>query len=184
MKKIVLFVGRLAEKKGVTYLINAMKNIDALLIIVGDGPLKQQLEEQASQMKNKIKFLGAKTHEELKTIYASSDIFVAPSITAKDGDKEGFGLVFLEAMASGLPVIGSNSGGIPSIVKDGENGFLVEEKDVKDLQEKIEILIRNPDLYDRFSHNAIVTAKGYDYEIIGRRYADMLNKMRKLKNAE
>ena len=183
-KKIVLFVGRLAEKKGVTYLINAMKNIDALLIIVGDGPLKQQLEEQASQMKNKIKFLGAKTHEELKTIYASSDIFVAPSITAKDGDKEGFGLVFLEAMASGLPVIGSNSGGIPSIVKDGENGFLVEEKDVKDLQEKIEILIRNPDLYDRFSYNAIATAKGYDYQIIGRRYADMLNKMRKLKNAE
>ena len=60
--------------------------------------------EQAKEQGDKIHFVGSKTHEELKTIYASADIFVAPSITAKDGDQEGLGLVMLEAMASGLPV--------------------------------------------------------------------------------
>ena len=86
----------------------------------------------------KIVFLGAKTHEELKKIYASADLFVMPSITAKDGDKEGFGLVILEAFASGLPIVASRSGGITDIVKDGVNGFLVEEKDVSGMAEQIE----------------------------------------------
>ena len=68
-KKVVLFVGRLAEKKGVAYLIEAMKQIDALLVIVGNGPLRKTLEEQAEQVgKDRIRFLGEKTHEELKKI--------------------------------------------------------------------------------------------------------------------
>ena len=178
-KKIVLFVGRLAEKKGVTYLIEAMKKVDAKLIIVGDGPLRKGLEEQAAEMKDKVVFLGSKTHEQLKEIYASSDVFVAPSVTAKDGDKEGFGLVFLEAMASGLPVIGSNSGGIPSIVKDTENGFLVKEKDVDDLGEKINLLITDQELYRKYSENAIKTAKQYDYCKIAQKYAQKLYEITK-----
>lgn len=177
-KKIILFVGRLAEKKGVTYLIDAMKKVDAKLVIVGDGPLSEQLKTQASFLKDKVCFLGAKTHEELRTIYASSDIFVAPSITAKDGDKEGFGLVFLEAMASGLPVIGSNSGGIPSIVKDGENGFLVEEKDVNGIADKINRLILEENLYYKFSENALKIAGQYDYRKIAQKYAQVLYGMR------
>lgn len=177
-KKIVLFVGRLAEKKGVKYLIKAMENIDAMLIIVGDGPLKNTLKKQAEKMQDKIRFLGPKTHEELKTIYASADVFVAPSVTAEDGDKEGLGLVLLEAMASGLPVIGSDSGGIPTIVKDGENGFLVAEKDVKGLYEKINVLISEEETYQMYSDNAIKTAKLYDYSAIAEKYAEVLRSMR------
>lgn len=169
-KKVVLFVGRLAEKKGVTYLIDAMKQIDALLVIVGDGPLKKELKEQADKIGTRIRFLGSKSHEELKTIYASADIFVAPSITASDGDKEGLGLVILEAMASGLSVVASKSGGIPDIVKDGYNGFLVEEKDVDGLAEKINYLIASESERQKISNNGLKTAYEYDYGNIAQRY--------------
>ena len=111
-KKVVLFVGRLAEKKGINYLIEAMQGIDAKLVIVGKGPLRSELEAQARGLNIDVDFLGAKTHEELKEIYASADVFVAPSVKGKDGDMEGLGLVNLEAMSSGVVVIGSRSGGI------------------------------------------------------------------------
>ncbi len=90
-KPVVLFVGRLAEVKGVTYLIEAMKQVDAMLVIVGDGPLREQLEEQAKPLGDKVQFLGAKTHDQLAEIYASADVFAAPSVRAKDGGVEGFG---------------------------------------------------------------------------------------------
>lgn len=173
-QKVILFVGRLAEVKGVTYLIEAMKNIDAKLVIVGTGNLERNLKEQAKDCGKKVVFLGAKTHSELRKIYASADIFVSPSITAQDGGKEGFGLVFLEAMASGLPVIGSNSGGIPDVVIDGKNGFLVEEKNVRDLEEKIINLIQDEDIYAKLREGALKTASSYDYSIIAKEYADLI----------
>lgn len=170
-KPVVLFVGRLVEIKGVTYLIEAMKNIDAKLVIVGDGPLKNDLMQQAAPQKDKICFMGSRTHEELIKIYASADVFVAPSITAANGDKEGLGLVLLEAMASGLPVIGSNSGGIPEIVHDGENGFLTREKDSKAIAQKINALLTNKEGYERMSESAVLTAKRYDYKVLGKKYS-------------
>ena len=173
-KKVVLFVGRLAEKKGVTYLIEAMKKVDAKLVIVGKGDLEEKLKEQARPQGSKIMFWGSKTHQELKEIYASADIFVAPSITARDGDKEGFGLVFLEAMASGLPVVGSNSGGIPDIVKDGYNGYLVEEKDVDGLAEKINRILVDEEKYQMFKEGAEETVKQYDYRTIAKEYSELL----------
>lgn len=173
-KKVVLFVGRLAEKKGVTYLIEAMKQIDAKLVIVGDGPLRESLEQQAKDQGDKIVFLGAKTHDELKIIYASADVFVAPSVTAKDGDQEGFGLVMLEAMASGLPIVASNSGGIPDLIHDGENGYLAEEKDVRGLAEKINILLTDPDVNKHIKEGVRKTVDQYDYRIIAQKYAKIL----------
>lgn len=173
-KKVILFVGRLAEKKGVTYLIEAMKKVDAMLIIAGGGPLEGELKEQAREQENKIKFIGAKTHEELKTIYASSDVFVAPSVTAKDGDKEGFGLVILEAMASGLPVIASNSGGIPEVITDGKDGFLTEEKDSNNIAAKINKILQDTQIYEKMSQNARNTAQKYDYQVIAEKYAKII----------
>lgn len=176
-KPVVLFVGRLAEKKGVTYLIEAMKNIDAKLVIVGDGPLKNDLMQQAAPQKDKICFMGSRTHEELIKIYASADVFVAPSITAADGDKEGLGLVLLEAMASGLPVIGSNSGGIPEIVHDGKNGFLTREKDSKAIAQKVNVLLTNREEYEKMSENAVLTAKEYDYKVLGKKYSRLIKEV-------
>ncbi len=173
-KKVVLFVGRLAEKKGVTYLIEAMKDIDALLVIVGDGPLREDLERQAADMKDKVIFMGAKTHDELKTIYASADVFVAPSVTAKDGDKEGLPTAIMEAMASGLPIVASNSGGISQLVKNGENGLLCEEKCIEQLRKSICILLEGVDFYQQIVSNGKKTIEQYDYFIVAREFSTLL----------
>ena len=178
-QKVLLFVGRLAEKKGVCYAIEALRNVeDAMLVIAGDGPLREELQRQADKVMRetgkKIVFLGAKTHEELKKIYASADLFVMPSITAKDGDKEGFGLVILEAFASGLPIVASRSGGITDIVKDGVNGFLVEEKDAGGMAEQIDRLLKDEEIYNKMQTEAKKSVQQYDYRQIAARYAQFL----------
>lgn len=173
-KKVVLFVGRLAEKKGVTYLIEAMKQVDAKLVIVGDGPLREQLQAQAKEQGDKIVFLGAKTHDELKTIYASVDVFVAPSVTAKDGDMEGIPTAIMEAMASGLPIVASNSGGISDLIHDRENGLLVPEKDVLQLSEKINFFLLNDQIRQKYVLNSINTIRNYDYKVLAHRYSKLL----------
>ena len=133
--------------------------------------------QQAVPQKDKICFMGSRTHQELIEIYASADVFVAPSITAADGDKEGLGLVLLEAMASGLPVIGSNSGGIPEIVHDGKNGFLTREKDSKAIAQKVNALLTNREEYEKMSENAVLTAKEYDYKVLGKKYSRLIKEV-------
>jgi len=169
-KKVILFVGRLVEVKGLSFLIEAMNYIDAKLVVVGKGPLESELQELTLNISNKIDFIGSKTHEELKMIYASADIFVAPSITTTDGSKEGFGLVLIEAMASGLPVVASRSGGIVEIVKSGENGLLVEERNIEQLVGSICKLLTDAELYEKLSANAMKDVKRYDYNVIAKRY--------------
>lgn len=173
-KKVVLFVGRLVEIKGVAYLIEAMKNVDAMLVIVGDGPIRDKLEKQASDMGEKVKFLGSKTHQELKTIYASADIFVSPSITLDDGAQEGVPTTIMEAMASGLVVIASDSGGIPQVVKDEINGLLCEEKNSSMLARKINLLLTDNDMYGKLCKNSIERIKECDYHSIAAKYAKIL----------
>ena len=175
-KKVVLFAGRLAEKKGVTYLIDAVKDLDVLLVIAGDGPLRKELEKQAAPFSEKVMFLGAKTHAELREVYASSDIFVAPSITAKDGDQEGFGLVIIEAMASGLPVIASESGGIVDIIVNEENGLLCLEKDVEQISKSIERLLQDEECYNKLKENGFKTALAYDYSELAKRYKEIIDR--------
>lgn len=180
-KKVVLFVGRLAEKKGVTYLIEAMKQVDALLVIAGDGPLRESLQRQAAPLADKVRFVGSKTHEELQLLYPSADVFAAPSVQAKDGDIEGFGLVFLEAMASGLPVVASRSGGIPDLVHDGENGLLVEPGNPAALAAALTRILRNESLRRQFVTAGLHTAKENDYTVIGHRYSELLISLQKNK---
>ncbi len=170
-KKVVLFVGRLAEKKGVQYLMDAMKGMDALLAIVGDGPLRDELKVKAEEIPDKVIFLGPKTHDELGKIYASADVFAAPSVTAKDGDQEGFGLVMLEAMASGLPIVASDSGGISQLIRNEINGLLCEEKNVNQLRENIVRILNDRELYLKLCENARKVLDVYGYENISRKYA-------------
>lgn len=172
-RPVVLFVGRLAEVKGVEYLIEAMHEVDAMLVIAGDGPLKESLAGK-SDMRKTI-FLGAKSHNDLREIYASADVLVMPSVTAQDGSKEGFGLVLLEAMASGLPVIGSNSGGIPEIIQDGENGLLVAEKDVSGIKNAIQRILGDKEFAGYLAKNAKEHLEQYSYEKIAENYVDYIN---------
>ena len=122
-------------------------------------------------------FEGAKNHEELKKIYASADIFAMPSVTAKDGDKEGFGLVMLEAMASGLPVVAFRSGGIVNVIDHESNGLLAEPENVKDLVSCIERLIREPELCEKLKRRAFEDIQQYSYENIGKKYAKIIDGM-------
>lgn len=177
-KKVILFVGRLAEVKGVPVLLKAMEQIeDALLIIAGSGDQEEELKRLALPLGDKVRFVGKKTQEELATYYASADVFVAPSIRTKSGLEEGFGLVFLEAMASGLPVVASRSGGIPDLVHDGENGLLTEPGDPDDLAKALNRLLQDEALREVLSQNGYATAKDHDYSAVGERYAKLLKGM-------
>lgn len=175
-KKVILFVGRLAEKKGTAYLIQAMQHVDALLVIAGSGPLETECKELVDKLhlEDKVRFLGPMPHTELRTVYASADIFSAPSVTAKNGDVEGFGLVILEAMSSGLPVVASNSGGITDIIRDGENGLLAEERNFKQIADCINRLIKSEVLYKKLSQASLETASRFDYSVIAKKYYDIM----------
>lgn len=174
-KRVVLFVGRLAQIKGVNYLIEAMNSVDdAVLVIVGKGECEDALKEQAKSLGDKVIFAGAKTHEELRDIYPSADVFVMPSITMPDGAKEGFGLTAIEAMASGLPVVGSNSGGIAEIIQDGYNGILVDEKNPDQIANAINELLSDDSRRAAMALSAVQTANQHSYEEVARQYNQIL----------
>lgn len=176
-QKVILFVGRLVEKKGCTYLIEAMKKINAKLIIVGDGPEKSKLMKQSLEMQEKIVFAGAINKEELKTYYASCDIFCVPSIKAKDGDQDGLPVALLEAMASGAVPIASNTGGISEAIDDGKNGFLIQPANVNLLYSKINYLLENEKLLNTMSKSARVKALDYEFNNIAKKYVSIFEKV-------
>jgi glycosyltransferase involved in cell wall biosynthesis len=151
--RTILTVGRLVEKKGTEYLIRAIAGIqrkvpDVRLEIVGDGPLRSSLEQLTTELgvSNLVVFRGTLSYDDIADVMKKASIFCLPSITAKDGDSEGMGLVLLEASASGKPVVGTLHGGIPEAVSDGENGFLVPERDVDALATCLILLLKNRQL--------------------------------------
>lgn len=174
-RKVILYVGRLAEIKGVEYLIQAMQHIgNAILVIVGNGPERGHLEELTKTCDVDAKFLGSKSHEELKTIYASADVLVVPSIIDHKGAQEGLPTVILEAMASKLPVIATKTGGIPQLIQDGVNGLLCDEKCVWQLSDNICSLLNDRNLYNEIVNNGYQTIKKYDYSNIAEEYYKIL----------
>jgi len=138
---VILFVGRLEVRKGTRYLIEAFnliapKDPRLKLVIAGDGPLRRKLESLVlPELKDRVFFLGFVSGSDLPSLYRSSDIFVSPAITG-----ESFGIVLLEAMASGKAIIAFDNEGYREVLDDGQEGFLVKRKDVKKLAEKIALL--------------------------------------------
>jgi glycosyltransferase involved in cell wall biosynthesis len=153
---VVLFVGRLVEKKGGEYLIRAMQTVQAVapeveLVVIGDGLLRSSLEQLAQTSLKRYRFLGVQPPESVRDWMQRAKIFCVPSITAKSGDSEGFGLVFAEAQAMGLPVVSFASGGIPEAVAHGETGFLAAERDSEKLGTYILRLLEEGELWQQFS---------------------------------
>ncbi len=151
--KTILTVGRLVEQKGTEYLIKAMARIqrdvpDVGLEIVGDGPLLPSLERLAAKLglSSKVVFRKALVHDKVARSMQRASVFCLPSVTAEAGDTEGLGLVLLEAAASTKPVVGTLHGGIPEAVRDGENGFLVPERDVDALANRLILLLKSREL--------------------------------------
>jgi glycosyltransferase involved in cell wall biosynthesis len=150
---VILFVGRLIDWKGTAYLIKAMPETlqrfpTAKALIIGSGPQKDELVGLAETLalQEHVIFIDEVPQEELVAFYSMADIFVLPSIVNENGETEGLGVVLLEAMACGLPVIASNVGGIPDIIKDGETGLLVRQKDARSLSDQIIRLLSDDNL--------------------------------------
>ena len=145
---VVLFTGRLTEKKGCAHLIRAMHEVQAFapetkLVVIGDGELREELEDLASQNLRNYSFLGMQSPTVVREWMNRSSVFSLPSVRAQSGDREGLGMVFLEAQAMGLPVAGFRSGGVPEAVKDGETGLLAEEGDWRTLAANILTLLED-----------------------------------------
>ena len=155
-EKFVLFVGRLVEKKGCGNLIEAMADVQLRspasdLVVIGAGPLRLQYEAQAAARGVRCHFLGAQPTTVVREWMARAAVFSVPSVVADSGDAEGFGMVFIEAQAMGLPVVSTLSGGIPEAVEHGETGLLVKECNSAALAEAILELIQNDELWHRYS---------------------------------
>ena len=148
----LLTVGRLVEKKGVEYAIRAVAQVKdrhprIQYDIVGDGPLRGHLANLIDELGvgGHIRLLGAKRGEELKACFDAADLFLLPSVTASNGDKEGQALVNQEAQACGMPVITTRHNGIPDGVAEGSSAILVDEADVKGLADALSNLCDHTD---------------------------------------
>lgn len=163
-------VGRCVEKKGFEHLVRAVAlagdRAGRLEVsIVGDGPLRPSLERLAEELgvADRIAFRGWLSHEAMPRAMAEADCLVAPSVTAADGDMEGLPLVIVEAMATGLPVIGARHSGIPEAVLDGDNGLTVEERDVEGLAEAL-VAMADPAARIRFGRRSrAIAAERFDH---------------------
>ena len=149
----ILFVGRHIERKGICYLIEAAKYLprDQFEIrIVGVGDLTDELKKLASESATpnsaEIIFTGKLSPEALANEYKTANVFTLPAIVDSKGDTEGLGVVLIEAMELGLPIVASNVGGIPDVVIDGETGILVPEKDPEALANAYKRLAAEPGL--------------------------------------
>jgi glycosyltransferase involved in cell wall biosynthesis len=146
----VLFVGRLVERKGVAHLIEAMGQLQnqrrTQLVIVGEGSERPRLEARARELglADRVVFRGRVGDAELRRAYETADVFVLPSVLDSRGDTEGLGVVLLEAMNYGVPVIASRIGGIVDIVTDNETGVLVPAGDAIALAGALEKLFADP----------------------------------------
>ncbi len=178
----ILFVGRLAEKKGVQYLLEAMPGVlrdfpECALVIVGDGPLRGQLEALADELGigPNVKFVGGVAHKELPRYCATADVFVGPSVVAKSGDTEGLGVVFAEAIASGCTVVATSVGGTADILIDGQTGVLVEEKSPKALADALCQLLGDDALRERLRSAGLPWVRErFDQQEVADKYARLM----------
>ncbi len=132
----ILYVGRLVPKKGLEYLIEAMAELEAPLTVVGEGSERDKLEKLAAELGANVTFVGEVAPDEVDKYYRSAGIFVLPSV-----EGEGMPNVVLEAMSWGLPVVATNSGGLPTMIDDGRTGYVVPMRNSDALEDRIRTLL-------------------------------------------
>ena len=179
-KTEILFVGRLVEKKGVKYLLEAFAMVlqthpDATLTIIGEGPERKNLENLAQTLgiKEKMQFKGAVLNKELPNHYRRAAVFVAPFVTADNGDQEGLGLVLVEAICCGCPIIVSDNAQTKDITKhlyQSPSIYFTNQKSTSQLTQKI---LRS---FDHPSQNHLYELNNFfDWNQIKTSYSKILN---------
>ncbi|MFC9594570.1 glycosyltransferase family 4 protein [Streptomyces sp. NPDC056944] len=156
-RPVVVCVSRLVPRKGQDTLIRALPQIlrrvpDAVLLIVGGGPYEKDLRRLAAEtgVAGSVRFTGAVPWAELPAHYGAGDVFAMPCRTRRGGlDVEGLGIVYLEASATGLPVVAGDSGGAPDAVLDGETGWVVRGESAEDTADRVTTLLLDPELRAR-----------------------------------
>ena len=160
----ILFVGRLDPRKGLKYLLKAMPIVAAAvpkarLIIVGGGALREYYRTFVTdEIRDRVKFEGFVSAAVLPNYFTTADLFIAPATQG-----ESFGIVLLEAMASGVPIVASNITGYNTVLNDGQEGFLVPKENPLRLAEKIIELLRDSELRQRLGKQGCQTARQYSW---------------------
>ncbi len=178
--RFVFFVGRHVEKKGIKYLIEAFADVvkevkDIKLVIGGEGPLTNELKQLTEKLNltDKIIFAGSISVDDLPKFYAAADLFVAPSIIDRIGDRETQGVVLLEAMASKTAVIGTNTGGIPDVISNKDVGILVPEKDSSALAKEMVKVLSNTKLRQKYASAGFNHVhKSFSWDVIAKKYVE------------
>ncbi|UHD16879.1 glycosyltransferase family 4 protein [Thiocapsa bogorovii] len=182
-KNQLLFVGRLVEKKGMGLLFTALPRVlrafpDTRLTIAGGGPLESELRQLAASLRisDHVDFKGMVPQSDLPALYRRAILFVAPFLVADSGDQEGFGLVLVEAMGCGCPVICGDVPAVRDIVLDENTGFLVNPRNPVELADAIVELLADPIRRDRYAVNARDhCAEAFDWGTIALRYGVLLS---------
>jgi glycosyltransferase involved in cell wall biosynthesis len=177
---ITLGASRVTARKGIQYLIEAVsllipKYPKLRMKILGDGDDKARLEKMVQELRleNYIQFLGRIPREETAKYYQEASAFVLPSLN------EGMSNALLEALASGLPVIATDTGGSKELVIDGENGFIVKMKSAEDIAEKLERLINDETLRIRFGQASRKCAEEMSWKNVAEKYVELYQKSKK-----
>ncbi len=169
----LITVSRLINRKGIDHILRALSGIDdgnIRLLIVGTGNYKQALEKLCSDLglNGRVEFHGSCPRLELTRLYNGADLFILPSLA------ESFGMVFAEAMACGLPVIGTRTGGIVDLITHQEGGLLVEPANVEEIQEAIILMKNSPELrLEMGRKNREKILRDYCWDNIASQYADV-----------
>ncbi|MBU1110568.1 glycosyltransferase family 4 protein [Patescibacteria group bacterium] len=174
----ILYVGRLDERKGIFYLLKALKKVQGglpkvSLTVVGEGPLRKSAElfVRDEGIRN-VNFLGFVSDEELPSIYRGSDVFCSPATHG-----ECFGIVLLEGMAAGLPVVAFDNAGYRSVLVGEGSELLVKNRDVDALAKVLSRLIEDKVFYQRMSKWSLSDVKKYDWEVVGERYLEIYRRL-------
>ncbi len=163
----VIFMGRLVAVKGLPVLLNALQGRkDVTLLVLGDGKERAAVENQGRELGIQARFTGFVNNQKKIDYLHISDIMIQPSVILPGGRTEGVPVSLLEGMAAGLPVIASRVGGIPDIIADGEDGFLVDPDDPGSLRERIDRLLEDPVLRKEMGEKAAMRAGAYDWKNI------------------